>query len=276
MRKILHLGIDWEDFALIFFDRGKIKDYRYFSNDFYEENKYLLNFLKEESIQATFFCNARTAEIYPDLLRKIVSSGHQIAAHGYLHKPRRLFTSDESFFQDSLKAKNILEEITSKEIKGYRSPYLSFDESNYLSSLEIIANAGYTFDSSITYSTYSQIKKNNPTKLRKIEKKINIKKLFSISFLNINLNLAGGSIWRLLPSKFIEISLKSYFKKTNLSLYFHPYEFGKCIRPERALDFNAPQFKKTLCWLRWNLGRKKIINLLSLLNKNEDINYKCY
>ena len=60
--KIIHLGIDWEDFALVFFDRGKIKDYRIFSNDFYKENEYLLSYLNKESIKATFFCNARTAD----------------------------------------------------------------------------------------------------------------------------------------------------------------------------------------------------------------------
>ena len=35
-----------------------------------------------------------------------------------MHKPRNLFESHESFFQDSLKAKNILEKITNQEIKG--------------------------------------------------------------------------------------------------------------------------------------------------------------
>ena len=70
-KKIIHLGIDWEDFALVFFDRGMIKDYRFFSNDFYVENEYLLSYLNKESIKATFFCNARTAEIYPDLFKKL-------------------------------------------------------------------------------------------------------------------------------------------------------------------------------------------------------------
>ena len=79
MKKIIHLGIDWEDFGLVFFDQGKIRDYKYFLNDFYKENEYLLDFLKKESIKAIFFCNARTAEVYPDLLKKVVSSGHQIA-----------------------------------------------------------------------------------------------------------------------------------------------------------------------------------------------------
>ena len=270
------MGIDWEDFALVFFDRGRIKDYRIFSNDFYTENDYLLSYLNKESIKATFFCNARTAEIYPDLLKKIVKNGHQIASHGYMHKPRNLFDSNQSFSQDSLKSKMILEQITNQEIKGYRSPYLSFNKFNYLSSLEILASSGYKFDSSITFSNYNKIKKNNPIWLKNIEKKIEIKQLFSLSFLNLNLNLAGGSIWRLLPSKFIEISLMYFYKKRNLSLYFHPYEFGKFIKPERALDLNPYNYKKLLCWIRWNLGRKKIENLISVLNRNEKVKYEIY
>ena len=274
--KIIHLGIDWEDFALVFFDRGKIKDYRIFSNDFYKENEYLLSYLNKESIKATFFCNARTAEIYPDLLKKIVKNGHQIASHGYTHKPRNLFKSHQSFFKDSLKAKKILEKITNQEITGYRSPYLSFNKFNYLSSLDILASSGYKFDSSITFSNYNKIKKSNPLWLKDIEKKIEIKQLFSLSFLNINLNLAGGSIWRLLPSKFIDICLMYFYKKRNLSLYFHPYEFGEFIKPERALDINPSNYKKLLCWIRWNLGRKKIENLISIFNRNEKVKYDIY
>ena len=157
-KKILHLGIDWEDFALIFYDHKKIKDYKLFKQDFYSENCYLIDFLKKESIKAIFFCNGRTAETYPDLVNEIVKNGHEVEAHGYLHKPRHSF-NDKMFKQDSLKVKSILEELTNREIKGYRSPYLSFKESNYLSSMEILHSAGYKYDSSITYSTYKKIKK---------------------------------------------------------------------------------------------------------------------
>jgi peptidoglycan/xylan/chitin deacetylase (PgdA/CDA1 family) len=32
---------------------------------------------------ATFFCSARSAELYPEAIHRIVASGHHIAAHGY-------------------------------------------------------------------------------------------------------------------------------------------------------------------------------------------------
>ena len=273
MKKILHLGIDWEDFALIFYDHKKIKDYKLFKQDFYNENCYLIDFLKKESIKAIFFCNGRTAETYPDLVKEIVKNGHEVEAHGYLHKPRNSF-NDKMFREDSLKVKSILEELTNREIKGYRSPYLSFNESNYLSSIEILHSAGYKYDSSITYSTYKKIKKNNYQKMQYLEKKIKVNTLFSISLFNLNMNLAGGSIWRLLPSRLIEKVLRFDKTQKKASLYFHPYEFGRYINPERALDLDSPRLKKIICWLRWNLGRNKIENLLMKLNSLDKVKFE--
>ena len=79
----------------------------------------LLDFLKKQSIKSIFFCNGRTAEIYPDLVIKIDQYGHQIAAHGYNHTHRDKLT-DIEFLNDCIKAKNILEKIICKEISGYR------------------------------------------------------------------------------------------------------------------------------------------------------------
>jgi len=273
MSKIIHLGIDWEDFALIFYDNKKIKDYKLFKQDFYNENDYLIYFLKKESIKAIFFCNGRTAETYPEVVQEIVKNGHYVEAHGYLHKPRNFF-SDQEFYEDSLKVKNILEDLIHQEIRGYRSPYLSLDKSNYISSLEILHDAGYKYDSSITYSTYSQIRKNDHKRMRYIENKIKINTLFSTSLLNLNINLAGGSIWRLLPSKFIEKVLNIDKTQKKVSFYFHPYEFGRNINVDRALDLDSPRFKKLICWLRWNLGRSKIENLIKKLNNLDKVKFE--
>lgn len=274
MRKIINLGIDWEDFALIFYEYKKIKDYKIFKQDFYKENYYLFEFLKKESIKAIFFCNGRTAEIYPDLVKEIIKNGHEVAAHGYLHKHRDSF-NDAEFYEDSLRVKNILQDLTNQEVIGYRSPYLSLNKSNYLSSLRILQKAGYKYDSSITYSTYLQIKKNNYEKIKFLKNKINIQTLFSVSLFNLNINLAGGSMWRLLPSKFIEKALKMDKTQKYISFYFHPYEFGSFINPERALDLNPPLLKKSICWLRWNLGRNKIENLLKKINNSDKVKFKC-
>ena len=44
----------------------------------------LLAILARQDIQATFFIPGFTAESYPDVVRQIVDSGHEVAHHGYL------------------------------------------------------------------------------------------------------------------------------------------------------------------------------------------------
>ena len=50
-KKSIHLGIDWEDFSLIAYDKGLIENYKIFSEEFITETNYLLDFLKKESIK---------------------------------------------------------------------------------------------------------------------------------------------------------------------------------------------------------------------------------
>lgn len=275
VNKLIHLGIDWEDFALAFYDKGFLKSYKEFSNDFVYETRYLLDLLEREKIHCTFFCNGRTAEIYPNLLKEISNNGHHIASHGYLHKHRENFSEDQ-FLDDCIKSKQKLEEITLKKVKGYRSPYLSFNKKNYISSLKLLIKAGYTFDSSITFSTLKKIKISNSKLLKELSKNLSIKPLLSIDFLNKGFNLAGGSIWRMVPSSLILWIIKYFFAPETFSLYFHPYEFGRTLNPERALGKNVSKTKKILCFLRWNLGRKKIENLIIRLNKLENVKFDIY
>ena len=274
-KKSIHLGIDWEDFTLIFYDKGIIADYKIFSHEFINETNYLLNFLKKESINCTFFCNGRTAEVYPDLVNKIDRHGHQIASHGYNHTHRDKL-NDIEFFNDCIKSKNILEKILGKEISGYRSPYLSFNKKNYISSLNILSKAGYLFDSSITYSLLRNVIKFNKSEIEKIKATFSIKPLFSINIFRKGINLAGGSIWRLVPSNLIFLLIKYTKNYSSLNFYFHPYEFGRALNPRRALGDKASKLKLFLCFLRWNLGRKKIENLISRLNKLNDVKFSIY
>ncbi len=273
--KVIHLGIDWEDFSLIFYDKGLIEDFKIFSNEFINETYYLLNFLNKESIKCTFFCNARTAEIYPELIREINKNGHQIGSHGYLHV-RRDELNDKDFLQDCIKSKTILENIINKDIEGYRSPYLSFTQENYIKSLKLLYQAGYKFDSSVTFSFFKKIKYQHPKEILKIQEFISIKKLFSIDILGNGINLAGGSIWRVVPSKIIKFLVKFSKSKNSLSLYFHPYEFGSRLNPQRALGKEASKLKLFLCFLRWNLGRKKIEKLISRLNNLNSVKFNIY
>ena len=273
--KLIHLGIDWEDFSLICFDNGLINYYKIYSKEFITETKYLLNFLENQKINCTFFCNARTAEVYPSLAKLIALKGHQIASHGYQHVYRDSL-NDEDFLEDCLKSKKILEEITSKKIIGYRSPYLSLNKKNYISSLKILCKAGYSFDSSITFGTLDKIKSIYPNYKDGIIENISIKPLFSLKIFSKNINLAGGSIWRLVPSSLILFLIKFRLKPKSFSLYFHPYEFGKKLKPQRALGENVSKLKLYICYLRWNLGRKKIESLIIRINKLNNVKFNTY
>ena len=274
-KKSIHLGIDWEDFSLIAYDKGLIENYKIFSKEFITETNYLLNFLKKESIKCTFFCNGRTAELYPYLVNKIDQNGHQIAAHAYSHTHRDKL-SDLEFLTDCIKAKNILEKIICKEVLGYRSPYLSFNSKNLIPSLKILSKAGYLYDSSITHASLKNVIKSNKFEIEKIQTDISIKPLFSINIFGKGFNLAGGSIWRLVPSNLIFLLIKYSKHKNALNFYLHPYEFGKSLNPRRALGIKASKLKLFLCFLRWNFGRKKIENLIFRLNKLNDVKFSIY
>jgi len=98
-------------------------------------------------IRATFFVLGWIAERYPDLIRRIQKEGHEIACHGYAH--RLVYTqSREEFRQDVKRAKSILEDVTGKEVIGYRAPSYSITNKARWA-FEVLAEEGFKYDSSI-------------------------------------------------------------------------------------------------------------------------------
>ncbi|MCG6533489.1 MAG: DUF3473 domain-containing protein [Syntrophales bacterium LBB04] len=99
------------------------------------------------STTATFFCLGWIAKRYPRLIKEIQAQGHEVACHGFAH--RLVYRqSPEEFRKDIRLAKSILEDITGEEVIGYRAPSYSITE-NSLWALEILAEEGFKYDSSI-------------------------------------------------------------------------------------------------------------------------------
>ena len=71
----------------------------------------ILDLLADKQTHATFFTLGWIAERYPELVRRIVREGHELASHGYGHE-RVSDLSETEFYSDIFLAKNILEEIT--------------------------------------------------------------------------------------------------------------------------------------------------------------------
>ena len=97
--------------------------------------------------RATFFCLGWVAERYPELIKEIHRLGHEIASHGYDH--RIIATQSPRLFREDIrKSKALLEDLIGKRVIGYRAPSYSITRET-LWSLEILAEEGYQYDSSI-------------------------------------------------------------------------------------------------------------------------------
>ena len=107
----------------------------------------ILRMLEDYGSRATFFTLGWIAERYPQLVRRIVDKGHELASHGFAHK-RASEQSPQAFFSDIQLAKVVLEDISGVEVRGYRAPSFSIGPDN-IWAFECIERAGYRYSSSV-------------------------------------------------------------------------------------------------------------------------------
>lgn len=79
-----------------------------------EGTNIILDVLKANDVRATFFCTANFAERAPDVMKRIISEGHEVACHGVDH-----FEPKETDFEVS---KEIVERVCDLTVTGYRQP----------------------------------------------------------------------------------------------------------------------------------------------------------
>jgi len=107
----------------------------------------ILLLLGDYGASATFFTLGWIAERYPQLVRRIVDNGHEVASHGFGHQ-RATEQTPEAFFADIHLAKLVLEDIAGVEVRGYRAPSFSIGPANGWA-FECIERADYRYSSSI-------------------------------------------------------------------------------------------------------------------------------
>jgi polysaccharide deacetylase family protein (PEP-CTERM system associated) len=146
------LSIDLEDYFMVsaFENMVMREDWKQYESRIERNTYHLLEILDNAQIpspSATFFCLGWVAEQFPHLIKTIHSRGHEIASHGYNH---RVITSmsHEEFREDVRRTKAILEDLIGEKILGYRAPSYSITRRT-LWALEILAEEGYLYDSSI-------------------------------------------------------------------------------------------------------------------------------
>jgi polysaccharide deacetylase family protein (PEP-CTERM system associated) len=112
-----------------------------------ENTRRILDLADRLEIHGTFFILGWVAERYPALVREIVSRGHEPACHSYWH--RLIYKlSPAEFREDTIRAKDVIEQAAGMPVSGYRAPSYSIT-SRSLWALDVLAEAGFRYDSSI-------------------------------------------------------------------------------------------------------------------------------
>ncbi|UCH02386.1 MAG: polysaccharide deacetylase [Candidatus Bathyarchaeota archaeon] len=102
----------------------------------------ILDLLDRLEIKATFFTPGWTVDMFTGSVENIVSRGHEIGAHGYLHEKltELSFEAEEDVFHKSLTA---MAKIGVKPI-GFRAPYWLVGERT----IKLLMRLGFRYDSS--------------------------------------------------------------------------------------------------------------------------------
>ncbi len=104
----------------------------------------ILDILKAEDIQASFFVPAVAAKLYPDEQRRVIAEGHEIGLHGWIHELNSVLP--EEIERDlHLRASDALEQITGIRPVGMRTPSWDFSPAT----LKIQREMGLIYDSSL-------------------------------------------------------------------------------------------------------------------------------
>ncbi len=107
----------------------------------------ILTLFADHSIKATFFTLGWMAERCPQMVRRIVDQGHELASHGWSHIRVTQQKPDE-FRDDVIRTRATLEDLSGQQIKGYRAASYSIGAEN-LWALDILEETGHIYSSSI-------------------------------------------------------------------------------------------------------------------------------
>jgi polysaccharide deacetylase family protein (PEP-CTERM system associated) len=219
----------------------------------------LLQILAESGVEATFFILGWVAERHPQLVRRVVAEGHELASHGSSHL-RVDRQSPEEFRDDVRRSKRVLEDLGGAPVRGYRAPTFSIGGSSKWAHA-ILAEEGYCYSSSVypvkhdLYGTPEAPR----TPFSPVPGMLEIP-LTSVRLLGIDMPASGGGYFRLLPYP-LTTGLLHYARRVNRSpavFYLHPWE----IDPEQPRNQSAPWKSRFRHYLNLDRTEQRLQRLL--------------
>ena len=188
----------------------------------------ILALLAERGITATFFVLGWVARHERDVVRRIAEAGHEIASHGMSHDMIARLTPD-TFRQDLVASRKLLEDISGERILGYRAPTFSITRDTAWA-LDVLTECGFRYDSSIFPIRHDRYGVPDAPRFAHHALGPGGKSILEIPPLTMrlfksNLPVGGGGYLRLFPVRLVSRALRSLTRlgKSGM-LYLHPWE----------------------------------------------------
>jgi polysaccharide deacetylase family protein (PEP-CTERM system associated) len=188
----------------------------------------ILDLLDDCHATGTFFILGWVAERYPKLVRTIAERGHEPACHSYWHRLVYKLTPEE-FREDTLLAKNAIEQAAGVRIHGYRAPSFSIT-SRSAWALDVLAELGFRYDSSVfpvQHDVYGI--PGAPRGPFRVQTPFGPIVEFPMATFRLsvgpNLPVAGGGYLRMLPYWYTKAGVESAWREgLPVVSYIHPWE----------------------------------------------------
>jgi len=165
--------------------------------------------LNEHNVVSTLFTTGSFAKNYREAIKDL-SAKHEIASHALFHSTFKT--------TDLLESKLLLQDITGKQVEGFRMPRMK--PVNVID----LKNAGYTYDASIN-PTILPGRYNNLHLSRTFYRENNFLRMPGSVTPNLRIPLFWLSFKNFPYKLYLKLAMQTLQKDGYLSLYFHPWEF---------------------------------------------------
>jgi len=205
------------------------KEWPSFESRVERNTRKILDLLDEHGTKGTFFILGWVAERQAQLVREIESRGHEIGCHGFSHD--LVYNQEPALFrQETLRAKCFLEDTLGKAVVGYRAASYSVTRRS-LWALDILVEAGFTYDSSIFPINHDRYGIASAPRLPfelQLRSGASIREfpLTTARFSYLRLPVAGGGYFRLFPYQYTRFGLErvNRSERAPAVFYLHPWE----------------------------------------------------
>jgi len=178
------------------------------------------------NVHGTFFTLGWIAERHPEMVRRIVAGGHELASHGWDHTRADSQTPDV-FREDVRRARAVLEDIGGVAVTGYRAATFSIGARN-LWAFGVLREEGYRYSSSVNPIAHDLYGMPDAPRVPFQPDNDGFWEIpmTTVRAFGRNWPCSGGGYFRLLPSTLYRLGLARVNRTERRPgiFYFHPWE----------------------------------------------------